>query len=88
MARSMDSRSFISKTSVFARPASSASRSGGPQLDNKARIGRIKSFASGSNSVVECDLAKVEVAGSNPVSRSRFQFHPSPLAGVLFIALQ
>jgi hypothetical protein len=23
--------------------------------------------------VVECDLAKVEVAGSNPVSRSRFQ---------------
>ena len=25
----------------------------------------------GSNSVVECDLAKVEVAGSNPVSRSR-----------------
>ena len=32
---------------------------------------------SGNNSVVECDLAKVEVAGSNPVSRStlttRFQ---------------
>ena len=28
---------------------------------------------SGSNSVVECDLAKVEVAGSNPVSRSRFR---------------
>ena len=27
---------------------------------------------SGSNSVVECDLAKVEVAGSNPVSRSRY----------------
>ena len=27
---------------------------------------------SGSNSVVECDLAKVEVAGSNPVSRSIF----------------
>ena len=26
---------------------------------------------SGSNSAVECDLAKVEVAGSNPVSRSR-----------------
>ena len=26
----------------------------------------------GSNSVVECDLAKVEVAGSNPVSRSKF----------------
>ena len=29
---------------------------------------------SGSNSVVECDLAKVEVAGSNPVSRSRFSY--------------
>ena len=27
----------------------------------------------GSNSVVECDLAKVEVAGSNPVSRSKIQ---------------
>jgi hypothetical protein len=25
---------------------------------------------SGNNSVVECNLAKVEVAGSNPVSRS------------------
>ncbi len=28
--------------------------------------------ASGNNSVVECDLAMVEVAGSNPVSRSIF----------------
>src|SRR5204862_2087603 len=27
-------------------------------------------WAGGNNSVVECDLAKVEVAGSNPVSRS------------------
>jgi hypothetical protein len=27
---------------------------------------------SGSNSAVECDLAKVEVAGSIPVSRSSF----------------
>ena len=26
--------------------------------------------AGGNNSVVECNLAKVEVAGSNPVSRS------------------
>jgi hypothetical protein len=32
---------------------------------------------SGSNSVVECDLAKVEVAGSNPVSRSRFLCLPA-----------
>ena len=30
------------------------------------------STESGNNSVVECDLAKVEVAGSNPVSRSIF----------------
>jgi hypothetical protein len=30
------------------------------------------SMLSGNNSVVECDLAKVEVAGSNPVSRSIF----------------
>ena len=33
---------------------------------------RYKFVASGNNSVVECDLAKVEVAGSNPVSRSTF----------------
>src|SRR4051794_38550792 len=30
---------------------------------------------SGNNSVVECDLAKVEVAGSNPVSRSSLRSH-------------
>ncbi len=30
----------------------------------------LPSFTRGSNSVVECNLAKVEVAGSNPVSRS------------------
>src|SRR5258708_1074842 len=29
-----------------------------------------RSLKRGSNSVVECNLAKVEVAGSNPVSRS------------------
>ena len=28
-------------------------------------------FEGGNNSVVECNLAKVEVAGSNPVSRSK-----------------
>src|SRR5204863_5049172 len=33
------------------------------------------SRSSGNNSVVECDLAKVEVAGSNPVSRSNFRSH-------------
>ncbi len=36
---------------------------------------------SGSNSAVECDLAKVEVAGSNPVSRSN-TFHSGQLAYV------
>ena len=30
----------------------------------------------GNNSVVECDLAKVEVAGSNPVSRSKLSVVP------------
>ena len=44
----------------------------------------------GNNSVVECDLAKVEVAGSNPVSRSipseeatahgQAHFFPDPLS--------
>ena len=29
-------------------------------------------MVSGNNSVVECNLAKVEVAGLNPVSRSIF----------------
>jgi hypothetical protein len=41
-----------------------------PLVDRK-KFGRIESNSpSGSNSAVECDLAKVEVAGSNPVSRS------------------
>jgi hypothetical protein len=36
-------------------------------------------FVSGSNSVVECDLAKVEVASSNLVSRStRFKRRQAP----------
>ena len=34
--------------------------------------------ASGNNSVVECDLAKVEVAGSNPVSRSILKSSGTP----------
>jgi hypothetical protein len=32
----------------------------------------------GSSSVVERDLAKVDVAGSTPVSRSSFLVRPSP----------
>jgi hypothetical protein len=35
----------------------------------------------GNNSVVECDLAKVEVAGSNPVSRSN-NFSPRQVGRV------
>ena len=38
----------------------------------------------GNNSVVECDLAKVEVAGSNPVSRSNFDSGASRRAVVLY----
>jgi hypothetical protein len=34
---------------------------------------RYEFCAGGNNSVVECDLAKVEVAGSNPVSRSNLR---------------
>jgi hypothetical protein len=41
----------------------------------KAKCCKIRE-TSGSNSAVECDLAKVEVAGSNPVSRSRIQGKP------------
>jgi len=40
--------------------------------------------SSGSNSVVECDLAKVEVAGSNPVSRSRFTCSEPALSRWIF----
>jgi hypothetical protein len=38
--------------------------------------------------VVECDLAKVEVAGSNPVSRSRFLADdgPAPDAGIFILS--
>src|SRR5437016_839783 len=43
---------------------------------------------SGNNSVVECDLAKVEVAGSNPVSRSNFQWQvASQKLGPSFVSL-
>jgi hypothetical protein len=41
-----------------------------PRLGKRGRFAKVS--LSGSNSVVECDLAKVEVAGSNPVSRSIF----------------
>src|SRR4029079_8667677 len=40
-------------------------------VDRIARRSLESDTSSGSNSAVECDLAKVEVAGSNPVSRSK-----------------
>jgi hypothetical protein len=39
----------------------------------------IKCDLSGSNSVVECQLPKLDVAGSNPVSRSIFSITCKPL---------
>ena len=42
-------------------------------------------MASGSNSAVECDLAKVEVAGSIPVSRS-ILLEPRTSEGFSFLA--
>ena len=40
-------------------------------LDRGSRDGYCSRAVCGSNSAVECHLAKVDVAGSNPVSRSR-----------------
>jgi hypothetical protein len=37
--------------------------------------------------VVECDLAKVEVAGSNPVSRSRFPAESLPGSDLILSTL-
>ena len=47
-----------------------------------------KRALSGNNSVVECDLAKVEVAGSNPVSRSRIDPGGRKAAGVFIAGLK
>ena len=45
-------------------------------FDKKYQFDYFKGLG-GNNSVVECNLAKVEVAGSNPVSRSnKIIFHP------------
>jgi hypothetical protein len=41
-------------------------------LDTKAPTLLYCKQASGSNSVVECQLPKLDVAGSSPVSRSKF----------------
>ena len=52
------------------RPALAPCRRFGPCATVGGRGSRRES---GNNSVVECDLAKVEVAGSNPVSRSNLR---------------
>jgi hypothetical protein len=59
----------LARTPAFAvgeRVRSRACRSRIAVVDSEVAV----PDASGNNSVVECDLAKVEVAGSNPVSRS------------------
>ena len=48
---------------------------GGGALNRADPLWYSHCIKSGNNSVVECDLAKVEVAGSNPVSRSIFHLH-------------
>ena len=53
------------------------------RLDWLASVWYFSWLPSGNNSVVECDLAKVEVAGSNPVSRSNFEPQGAYPAGVL-----
>ncbi len=40
-------------------------------VDRQIKVMYKSVSSSGSNSAVECNLAKVEVAGSNPVSRSK-----------------
>ena len=49
----------------------------GEQKDLTRDIGLyyIRATKGGNNSAVECNLAKVEVAGSNPVSRSMFKLN-------------
>jgi phosphoadenosine phosphosulfate reductase len=44
------------------------------------RSGENRGFSAGVTQLVECDLAKVDVAGSNPVSRSIHPEHLEPIA--------
>ncbi|MDT7603577.1 MAG: hypothetical protein QOF61_1574 [Acidobacteriota bacterium] len=70
-AQAMDEPCRLRDAREDAAGRASSSRRHSPSLDKQNFICRIFSLPSGSNSVVECDLAKVEVAGSNPVSRSK-----------------
>jgi hypothetical protein len=44
-------------------------------------------FFAGVTQLVECDLAKVDVAGSSPVSRSSMRLRLLQLAGILIALL-
>lgn len=57
------------------------------RLTGREATGTCLSLLSGSNSVVECNLAKVEVAGSNPVSRSKTPFLISRAGGIFVYCL-
>ena len=68
-----DGRSGLRAGRGTAGVSSDRSRVGGSgSCLERASCGTFRCSLSGNNSVVECDLAKVEVAGSNPVSRSIF----------------
>jgi hypothetical protein len=81
-------RQMLSRACVHDMPRLARPRHGGPglrslsapaaSLKGARAVWYFRHGASGNNSVVECDLAKVEVAGSNPVSRSNFLPSSSP----------
>ena len=60
-------RLFVSKASVAELADAPDLGSGAARHGGSSPVARTKR---GNNSVVECNLAKVDVAGSNPVSRS------------------
>ena len=57
-------------------------------VDRQMKVMYKSVSSSGSNSAVECNLAKVEVAGSNPVSRSKTPFLISRAGGIFVYCLQ
>ena len=73
---------------VSPSPASLGSRAPHPLLTSPEDAatfslpGKNRGALSGSNSVVECNLAKVDVAGSNPVSRSSDNHPPGTVRAV------
>lgn len=53
------------------RPQGGTSRRQAKALQRACTVTLFSKTTCGNNSAVECNLAKVEVAGSNPVSRSK-----------------